>query len=380
MCQCCSCYGRSYAICDEHYFNYIEKIYQNNIDLVNKLYSNYITNPQYVFYKIDNFIIIMNIIDDIECVCKNNIKKYYSDKLKVILIFDETDPYKLKLNVSKYKIYEIVNSYFYLTIKDAYYVRQLYYNNSTQMQYEYNFKKDAYNIIIPVGLYQEYYESGQIKIKCNYDMYGNKNGLYQQYYENGKIDIEFNYNNNLCVNKIFHKYTDENICKSMTVDNTSKCINILYYIYYENNKIREFYNCDNNAKFNGLCKKYYENGQIKMECNYIHNIMNGSYREYYENGQIKMECYYIDDIRNGMYREYYDSGQLKIECCYIDGVKNGLFQQYYDNDQLQYKYTYIDDVLHGLYQEYYNNGDIYKKCYYNNGEYNTFEQYYAKVC
>jgi hypothetical protein len=138
------------------------------MDIINEkilieLYSKYINDSQYVFYREYDIIIIMKKINDLKCLSEIEPKKYYSSLLKVILMFDITDPYKLISNITKYNINKFVDSYCYDSIQYAY------------------------------TLCQAYFESGQKSVKLNY-FNGHYNGLYHTYDEvTGDIYFEFNY-------------------------------------------------------------------------------------------------------------------------------------------------------------------------------------------
>ena len=99
-----------------------------NEKLLIELYSQYINDNQYVYYKEHDTIIIMKkMSDDNKCLSDIKPKKYHSSSLKVILMFDTYDPYKLIYNLQKYKINELTASYYYEKIQDAYSLIQLYY-------------------------------------------------------------------------------------------------------------------------------------------------------------------------------------------------------------------------------------------------------------
>ena len=140
------------------------------MDLIIELYSEYINDSQYVYYKEHDTIIIMKKLTD-NCKCISNIspKKYHSDNLKVILMFNETDPYKLVYSITKYKMNELTASYYYESVKEAYI------------------------------LYQDYYKSGQLYAECNY-IDGKINGLYQSYYKSGQLEKECNYESGILKN------------------------------------------------------------------------------------------------------------------------------------------------------------------------------------
>ena len=133
-------------------------IYINNIDIINNLYNKYINDSQYVFYKDSSIILILQKTsnNNLICFCEIIPKLYYSDSLKVILMFNMNDPYKLVFDLPKYKIDMLVKSYCYLTIKEAY------------------------------SVFQDYYENGQksTELHC---IDGKLNGFYQEYHENGTL-------------------------------------------------------------------------------------------------------------------------------------------------------------------------------------------------
>ena len=91
-----------------------------------------------------------------QCIFNNYPKKYYSSSLKVILMFNITDPYKLVYNASKYKINELTNSYYYLTITDAYYIHHRYHVSGMLEQ-----ECITINNMF-IGRYCTFYESGKI--------------------------------------------------------------------------------------------------------------------------------------------------------------------------------------------------------------------------
>jgi len=159
------------------------------MDIIDDLYSKYINDSQYVYYKYRKTIIIMKkMSDDNTCLSYIPPKKYYSSTLKVILMFDITDPYKLVYDLPQYKMNDIVNSYYYESIKEASSLYQYYYK-SGQKFFECNYIDNQLN-----GLYHCYYSSGQLEVTCNY-INDKLNGLYQEYYENGQLKIECNYIN-----------------------------------------------------------------------------------------------------------------------------------------------------------------------------------------
>jgi antitoxin component YwqK of YwqJK toxin-antitoxin module len=210
------------------------------MDLINTLYKEYIENTDYVYYRERDTIIIMKKQVDLECICDVSPKKYHSVNLKVIVTFNLKDPYKL-VHLTKYMIDEIVSSYCYLSMEDAFNLRQTYYDyKDGEKHTECIYIDGKIN-----GLCQSWYEDGEKQIECIY-IDGKINGLYQRWYENGQKDEEFTY-----------------------ID----------------------------TKRNGLYQRWYGNGQKQTEFNYINDIIHGLYQEWKETGELIEECMYIAGIK-----------------------------------------------------------------------------------
>ena len=59
---------------------------------------------------------------------------------------------------------------------------------------------------------------------------------------------------------------------------------------------------------NGLIRSYYENGALKIEENYIDNILDGRAIEYHPNGRIKSIGYYKNGEKIGKWKYYSEKG------------------------------------------------------------------------
>jgi antitoxin component YwqK of YwqJK toxin-antitoxin module len=231
------------------------------MDIAYALYKEYIENTDYVYYREHDTIIIMKKLCDLECLSNISPKKYHSVNLKVIVTFNPTDPYKL-ICLTKYKIDETVSSYCYLSLEDAFNLRQTYHITG-EKQTECVYIDDKKN-----GLYQSWYENGQINGECTY-INNEINGVYKQWYITGQIEKEFN------------------------------CIN---------------------SEKNGVYQSWSEDGQYSVKFNYVDNVINGLY-EWYRNGKMYAKCNYINDRVHGLYQEWTETGELIEECMYIIGIK-----------------------------------------------------------
>ena len=81
-----------------------------------------------------------------------------------------------------------------------------YKNGNLQFNVTYN-EKDK-----KIGPFEHYYESGQLKVKTNYNKKGNEeHGLYIKYHENGEIDYKGNYENGKQIGEWEYYYENGNI-------------------------------------------------------------------------------------------------------------------------------------------------------------------------
>ena len=94
------------------------------------------------------------------------------------------------------------------------------------------------------GVLEEFYETGQLKIKYNFSD-GKKNGIQKQWYLNGQLKSLYNYDN---------------------------------------------------SKLSGVQKKWHENGSLKAEWHYENDKLHGITKEWYSNGNIKFSKKYEDGI------------------------------------------------------------------------------------
>lgn len=245
----------------------LEKYYEEQKirDLMLSLYSEYIENDKCVFYKEHNSIIIFGIIDEPICLSEIEPKKYYSEKLKVELMFELKDPYKLVNQIGKYKTNDVINSYFYKDINIACELYQIYHD---KQKFQEVYHIDDGSFIRPFnGLFHKWSTvSGKLISECTFEM-GKEVGLSHCWdSETGNLMLEQYY-----VNGILHG---------------------LQKLYYKDGRIKS--ECMYSDGFqNGLCKIWYEDGTLKGKYNYV----NGTLVQYYEDGVlVNYLCNYMHDI------------------------------------------------------------------------------------
>src|SRR3989344_661419 len=117
------------------------------------------------------------------------------------------------------------------------------------------------------GPYQEWYDNGQMYIKCN-NVNGYPEGEYQRWHRNGQLAKKCNYVN---------------------------------------------------GNLEGEDCEWHSNGQMAEKSNYVNDEREGEYLSWHENGQQELKCNYVKDKREGEYCEWYDNGQLCLKCNYVNG-------------------------------------------------------------
>ena len=108
------------------------------------------------------------------------------------------------------------------------------------------------------GLWEEYYDNGQLRSAGNY-MDSKKDGLWQEYYENGNMANMVNFND---------------------------------------------------GKKVGLLKNYYTNGQLKGRINYIEGKEHGMMELYHQNGKLMLEGFFKEANQISVWKYYDEDGKL----------------------------------------------------------------------
>ena len=108
------------------------------------------------------------------------------------------------------------------------------------------------------GLWQEYYENGQLRNEGNY-IGGKKVGLWKEYHDNGSLANMVNFKE---------------------------------------------------GKKEGLLKNYYSDGQIKGKINYIEGKENGMMELYHQNGKLMLEGFFKNAVQISLWEYYDEDGKL----------------------------------------------------------------------
>lgn len=173
------------------------------------------------------------------------------------------------------------------------------------------------------GLYQEYYQTGELKSEGNI-IDGKSNGLWKYYYKSGKLKAE-GYEKNGVKEGLWKYYHESGTVSSEGIYMNGKAEGNWKH-YYESGAVSA-QGEEKEGQKNGYWKLYYEDGTLKGEGEFIKG--EGPYKEYYESGKLKSEGVLKDDKKEGPWKYYYESGALEGECTFKNG--EGMYSGYYEN-------------------------------------------------
>ena len=139
------------------------------------------------------------------------------------------------------------------------------------------------------GLYQEWYNSGQMKYTRNYKN-GQRHGLWEEWYENGQKKYKSNYKNN---------------------------------------------------KYHGFCEEWHENGQKKSEEHKKDGETVNIHKEWEDNGQLSIIRHYTKEGQeHGTFEEWHYNGKKYSFANYINGELHGFWKEWDENGKLEVRYEY----------------------------------------
>src|SRR6478735_8880462 len=171
----------------------------------------------------------------------------------------------------------------------------------------------------PHGQYEEYYPSGNLKLKQIW-IEGKKEGPFEIYNDKKQI-IQSGFYTNNTLDKEIKTYYPGGELKS-TAEYKYGDLNGHVQDYYPSGKLRTDSWYKNNT-LDSLTKRFYEDGVLASQEYYKNGRLEGYYVMYYPNGKKKEESVITDNEKNGMFRMYNEAGIKTLEGNYTNGVLNG---------------------------------------------------------
>ena len=139
-------------------------------------------------------------------------------------------------------------------------------------------------------------------------------GEFQEYYESGKLKMEGFYKDNKWHGSIKEYNEDENLKLDATMVNgiEEKSLN---FLYHSNGKLKQK-STEVKGLMHGLVKIYYENGNIALEQICVNGQETGKFTQYYESGNIKSEGEKVKGEYKGLMKVFWETGELMVELDY----------------------------------------------------------------
>jgi uncharacterized protein len=191
------------------------------------------------------------------------------------------------------------------------------------------------------GLYEEFYNNGQLKLHVQYQD-GNRVGAVNSYHMNGQFNTRATYENGK-LNGILVRYHD-NGQEWYRIRNVNGIIITTSLTQY---------NSDGNIHIQGT---------IDSSGRWV-----GNNTMYHDNGNINIKSFYKDGKRDGTVEVFNASGTLESRHVYSNGIKNGQFELFHSNGRLKEKGYYQNGKRHGRFESFNENGKRDRRGNYDNG-------------
>lgn len=225
----------------------------------------------------------------------------------------------------------------------------------------------------PVGSWEFYYPSGNIKTRGSFNDKYAKTGAWKYYYFDGKLKGEENYLDGQEEGEEIYYYDNRNVsAKSFYRNGLIEGKKITYYRGGSVSSVQQY----QKGKLNGIYTAYYESGNLKSSAVYANGDYDGDFVTYFENGNIEKKGSYSKGLLNGPYQVYTSTGLLSQEGQYEKDYSSGLFTSYFPDHRIQKKEIFKNGKTDGEYIEYHNNGAVHFRYLAKNGNYDGRIDYF----
>jgi antitoxin component YwqK of YwqJK toxin-antitoxin module len=200
--------------------------------------------------------------------------------------------------------------------------------NKYDMRYVYTIEYDGPNAQIH-GIDQEFTLDDSLT-SCCLILHGEKSGIYQEWYNTGDIKFQVNYNQDGKVGP----------CQSW------HNIGILNYkIHMNKNKANGFGSAWKYKNVVGAITPY-----LYTQMYYINHKLSGLVQEFHDNRQIASESNKVDGVTYGKYKRWASDGHLHDITCMYNGKQNGLYLSYDKDGNIGDCMYYHDNEIIGIKQ------------------------------
>lgn len=243
-----------------------------------------------------------------------------------------------------------------------------------------------------------YYWDGQIKTEAVY-VEGERNGPYTDYFPNGKIERKGSFVEDAHSGENLDYFSNGNLYQKNTYDVDGKKTGLaqefdkdgIKYLEYDYKKgnIVAYRVYDKSGKILRSAKKKggdfqyegaYPDGTVKSKGIYdSKGGQQGSWQYFDRNGNLSREVEFDDGDAIGLRTDYYSNGQTEEESSFEENVWEGVSKIYHQNGQLSSEYVGEAGNTERSYVALSVFGDTLRSMFYQQGELNGWQYYYANT-
>lgn len=214
--------------------------------------------------------------------------------------------------------------------------------------------KGIYKMGKRIGVLKQWWRSGAVRRRCNYNDDGEKAGWERRWHENGKLNWEVFWingekdgwqrtwsDNGRLVHQEFWKNGDRDGWQCYW-DKQGK---FEYHDLWKNDKITR----PADGPFTGL----YPDGSIAVTGQYKDREMHGQWTFWFSSGQKEKVEHYLGHKRTGSHVAWNEAGDTVCIGQYLEDKKTGEWKTWYEKNKPEAVGHYVDGKKHGKWIEYY---------------------------
>lgn len=203
-------------------------------------------------------------------------------------------------------------------------IRETKYENG-QIKEKFFVTKTKDGSFVNEGVYEKWYQNGQLALKGEYSG-GKKINKWVQWYESGKIENEAFFEND-SLNGAFKQWYENGQKKAEGVVKMGKKTG-QWDQWFEDGKMASRQSYLDNGKLNGNQFFWHENGKKSYEVSYLNGMRDGAWSYWDKAGKLIVERNFRNDIDQNLPAVFHDSKQLKTIELFPDGSYVYTFQEF----------------------------------------------------
>lgn len=218
------------------------------------------------------------------------------------------------------------------------------------------------------GEWSYYYEDGSLKSKGDYDL-ELKAGTWTYYYEGGGLKARANFEGG---SGIYEEYFVSGQMKMKGLNRMGKSDSLWVYYYESGERMAEGYYKEG-VKM-GPWKYFYKGGQVSAEGGYDHGETLGNWIYYYADGEKSAEGLQKKGLKDGYWKMFYETGETKGVGDFEEGT--GRYKEYYVSGKLKVDGQFKDDLNFGKWTYHDEEGHVEGVAHFNEKGVGIYEGFY----